>query len=111
MKKGSEEARQMNGANHLNIIIGQGGKVEEIYKVRKHNAELSRQMAAQHTERKREEDKTRIMKTDRSHGTKIRTDDRKGRDRSEDGERRESGGDTEAEENRSPKAKTIDLRV
>jgi len=52
----------MASDTNLNIILGQGHAVKNIYNVKKQNLELQQQFAAQHTEVKEKKNKEKVMK-------------------------------------------------
>lgn len=52
----------MASDTNLNIILGQGHAVKNIYNVKKQNLELQQQFAAQHTEVKEKRDKKKVKK-------------------------------------------------
>jgi len=52
----------MASDTNLNIVLGQGHAVKNIYNVKKQNLELQQQFAAQHTEVKEKKKKEKVMK-------------------------------------------------
>ena len=53
----------MASDTNLNIVLGQGHAVKNIYNVKKQNLELQQQFAAQHTEVKEKRDKEKVKKS------------------------------------------------
>ena len=52
----------MASDTNLNIVLGQGHAVKNIYNVKKQNLELQQQFAAQHTKVKEKRKKEKVMK-------------------------------------------------
>jgi hypothetical protein len=82
----------MASTTDMNIVLGQGNAIKEVYNVRKQSLELNQQFFVQKTEDKKKEDRSRIQEFDSSSRIEIKADEEKekekeGRPGSEDKEK------------------------
>ena len=64
----------------MNIIVGQGTAIKEVYNVKKQNLEMNQHFVAQHAEDQKKEDKSKVQEFDKSAKIEIKSDSDK-RDR------------------------------
>lgn len=61
----------------MNIVLGQGSAVKEVYNVKKQNLELNQQFVAQETDQKKKEDKFKIQESEPGDRAEIKEDEEK----------------------------------
>lgn len=95
----------------LNIVLGQGHAVKNIYNVKKQNLELQQHFAAQHTDVKEKRKKEKVMKFSAENKVRVKEDhtgERQGRSKA-------SRQEAEAEDNIEPglenEGSLIDIKV
>ena len=68
----------MAGDSNINIVIGQGNAVKEIYNVKKQDLEVQQQTGMQESIKKNREEKTKIQKTESDSKIRVKGDENRG---------------------------------
>jgi len=67
----------MAGTANMNIVIGQGNAVKEVHNVRRQSLEMNQQIAAQHTEEKKKEEKAKVDTFETRNKIEVKDEDEK----------------------------------
>ncbi len=101
----------MAGNSNINMVIGQGHAVKEIYNVKKQDLEVQQQTSIQESIKKNREDKTKIQKTGNDTKIQVKGDEnRKGQGHLAKREEKDNEEQENTDENRSDSS-VIDIIV
>ena len=101
----------MASDSNVNSIISQGIAIKQIYNPKKQDLELQQHFSVQHTELKKQKEKSKIKKTGQDNRVENKTDeDKKSKSRKKDRHRRKRKQKLQ-DQNFSPEGNFIDIKV
>ena len=101
----------MASDTNLNIVLGQGHAVKNIYNVKKQNLELQQQFAAQHTEVKEKRKKEKVMKFSADNNVQVKEEHTRERRKKSKSSRKKSRSEGNQETGLEKEGSLIDIKV
>lgn len=100
----------MPGTSDMNIIIGQGDSIKEVYNIRKQNLELNQPYIAQQMESKRKEEKAKVKEPPREDRIEVKHEKEESRKFKENSEKKDKN-EKEDKQDTDEEERLIDIRI